>query len=224
MSLVKLNVLTAAMMLILISAVGCTDYKSQVAELQVQNNDLQITNENLRKDLSAAQTRENQLLAQLDSKDMDLASYSARLAAAEDKASAIPATPAAGDWEQGLTADKVTVGTDILFSAGRASLTANGKSALNKIVGDLKRNYSGLPIRVYGHTDSDPIKKTKKLWQDNLDLSSNRAMAVSRHLISKGIKADLIETIGMGQEHPIASNSSASGKSKNRRVEIIVMK
>jgi len=117
-----------------------------------------------------------------------------------------------------------TLGGDVLFSAGQATLTAAGKKALAAVVAELKAKHPGRLVRVYGHTDSDPIVKSRKLWQDNLDLSANRAMAVSRHLAAKGIKAGLIETVAMGSASPVASNSTKAGKARNRRVEIVVIK
>ena len=80
-------------------------------------------------------------------------------------------------WEEGKFGDLITLGSDILFSSGRATLTKNGQAALSRLVGDLNGNYAGFPVRVYGYTDSDPIRKSKKFWADNLDLSSNRSMA-----------------------------------------------
>lgn len=130
----------------------------------------------------------------------------------------VAAGSAKGEWEQGLVGDRVTLGTDILFAAGKADLTTAGKGALDKIASDLKSTYGSLPVRVYGYTDTDPIRKTKNLWQDNLDLSANRAMAVTRYLVSKGIDAKLIETVAMGEHHP------EGGKTQSRRVEIIVIK
>jgi chemotaxis protein MotB len=118
----------------------------------------------------------------------------------------------------------VTVGADILFSSGKADLTSGGRAALDKIVGDLKSHYAGMTVRVYGHTDTEPIRKSKKLWQDNLDLSANRAMAVARYLVSKGISAKNVEVVAMGENHPVADNATAAGKAKNRRVEIVVLK
>jgi flagellar motor protein MotB len=79
-------------------------------------------------------------------------------------------------------------------------------------------------VQVYGFTDNDPIVKTKKLWEDNLDLSANRAMMVTRELIRHGIAANRVETIAMGSTHPVASNSDKAGKAKNRRVEIVAIK
>ena len=62
--------------------------------------------------------------------------------------------------------------------------------------------------------------KTKAKWDDNLDLSANRAMAVTRYLTGKGLDSAMIETVGMGAAQPVASNSSKDGKARNRRVEI----
>ena len=59
--------------------------------------------------------------------------------------------------------------------------------------------------------------------QLNLKLSHLRAEAVKSLLIKNGIQANLISATGMGEELPIADNSSESGKAKNRRVEIIIL-
>ena len=127
-------------------------------------------------------------------------------------------------WDVGKFADKVSVGSDILFASGKATLTSKGKAALANIVADLKGSYAGLPVRVYGYTDSDPIKRTKNLWQDNLDLSANRAMAITRHIVSKGIKAESVETVAMGATRFVAKNDTSASKAENRRVEIVVIK
>jgi chemotaxis protein MotB len=81
-----------------------------------------------------------------------------------------------------------------------------------------------MTVRVMGYTDSDPIVKTKNLWKDNLDLSANRAMEVTRHLWSKGISAEHIETVAMGATHFMGPNTTKAGKAGNRRVEISVVK
>ncbi len=77
-----------------------------------------------------------------------------------------------------------------------------------------------MPVDIVGHTDSDPIKKSG--WKDNWQLSSERALAVLRYLNSKGMRADQIRAVAAGSAKPIASNSSSDGKSRNRRVEIVV--
>ncbi len=224
MSLAKFKVLSIVMLLLAVSVVGCgKKEKMELADLRAQYNDLSANNNDLRDQLAKAKASEAELMAQVDAKNLQIDSLGSQLRSSQDKL-ALQSQTTSGGWEVGLTADRVTVGTDILFSAGRASLTSKGKSALDAIVSDLKSSYSDMPVRVYGYTDSDPIKKTKNLWKDNLDLSANRAMAVTRYLTNKGINASSVETIAMGKELPIASNDSKAGKAKNRRVEIIVIK
>ena len=75
-------------------------------------------------------------------------------------------------------------------------------------------------IDVVGHTDSDPIQKSK--WKDNWELSSQRSLTVVRYLIDKGVNKEKIRAVGRGDSQPVASNTAADGKAKNRRVEIVV--
>ena len=131
---------------------------------------------------------------------------------------------AAPGWLRTSVGDRMTLGGHLLFATGSATLTAEGKNALSKVASDLKTHYAGRTIRVYGFTDNSPIVKTKNLWEDNLDLSANRAMAVVRYLWTHGVSKEKIETVAMGDTHPLASNGSAEGKKKNRRVEIFVIR
>lgn len=219
-----------AVLLVVVSsmAVGCADKeKKELAALRTSYDEVCRQNNDLRGQLSQCKAREADLLAQVDAKDQQLAAKEQELnnLRAKGPATAGPKTEGTAEgWEKGLTADRVTLGTDILFDAGKATLTAAGQRKLDEIGATLKSQYAGKIVRVYGYTDSDPIRKTKNLWQDNLDLSANRAMAVTRYLQGKGIKADLIETVAMGETHAVASNASSAGKTKNRRVEIIVLK
>ena len=73
---------------------------------------------------------------------------------------------------------------------------------------------------VVGHTDTEPIKKSS--WKDNLELSAQRALSVTRYLMDHGIPDKQVEASGCGSARPVASNSTADGKAKNRRVEIVV--
>lgn len=107
---------------------------------------------------------------------------------------------------------------DVLFASGQATLKDSSKATLDKIVAALRRDYAGKAIRVEGHTDSDKITRTRNLWTDNLDLSLNRAAAVSRYLIEKGISARQVTTSGFGEHLPRGND-----KARNRRVEIVVV-
>jgi chemotaxis protein MotB len=113
----------------------------------------------------------------------------------------------------------VTLPNTILFAAGKAVL--KGTSAeLNHIESVLESQHAGRQIDVLGHTDSTPIKLSG--WDDNWELSAQRALAVVRYLIKRGVPEKRIRAVACGAARPIASNATASGKAKNRRVEIVV--
>jgi len=116
----------------------------------------------------------------------------------------------------------VTLPNAILFDSGKASLKKTTISELDHIRTVLREKYPGKEIDVVGHTDTDPINKTKDLWKDNWELSAQRALSVTRYLIERGIDEKSIRAAGCGQTRPVASNATANGKAKNRRVEIVV--
>jgi outer membrane protein OmpA-like peptidoglycan-associated protein len=205
-----------------VGLIGCENGK--IKALQQEKALLQRRNTQISNELDVARAAQMQAERELLDKDAQLVEAEELLQVAEDRLAeadrGATGPTAGGDWVRTAIGDRITVGSDILFSAGRASLTKSGSAALSAIARDLTTTYAGKQVRVYGFTDSDPIKKTKNLWKDNLDLSANRAMAVARYLISRGVDAANIESVAMGASRPVASNSSSSGKAKNRRVEI----
>jgi chemotaxis protein MotB len=199
---------------------------AQIAALTDQNDRLKAQNNDYREQLAACQNENQAIQNELADKDAIISQKNQTIAELQGQLAEKPeqVTVVAEDWTATPFGDKIAVGSDVLFASGRAKLTRNGMAKLDKVIRDLKSNYAGLPVRVYGYTDSDPIKKTKKLWADNLDLSANRAMAVTRYLRKNGVDAERIETIAMGQTNPVASNSTRDGKARNRRVEIMAVK
>jgi len=114
----------------------------------------------------------------------------------------------------------VTLPNTILFTAGKATLKKSVSTELDHIRSVLQSKYGNKEVDVVGHTDSDPIKKSP--WKDNWELSAQRALSVVRYLVKKGIDDERIRAVGCGESQPVAANTSASGKAKNRRVEIVV--
>jgi chemotaxis protein MotB len=116
----------------------------------------------------------------------------------------------------------VTLPNAILFDSGKATLKKATSVELDHIYSVLrdKQIYAGKQVDVVGHTDTDPIKKSK--WKDNWELSAQRALSVLGYLVKRGISEEKIRAVGCGESRPIASNSTASGKARNRRVEIVV--
>jgi len=111
----------------------------------------------------------------------------------------------------------------ILFDSGLAKLKTKGEVALEKIAKHLM-SHSSASVRVDGHTDNDPIVKSKYLWESNHHLSAGRALSVLHYLVNKGhIEKNRIHIAGYGPNRPIASNKNKAGKMQNRRVEFLIL-
>ena len=111
----------------------------------------------------------------------------------------------------------------ILFDSGLAKLKTKGEVALEKIAKHLMSHPSS-SVRVDGHTDNDPIVKSKYLWESNHHLSAGRALSVLHYLVNKGhIEKNRIHIAGYGPNRPIASNKNKAGKMQNRRVEFLIL-
>ncbi|MEZ5992209.1 MAG: OmpA family protein [Planctomycetota bacterium] len=131
------------------------------------------------------------------------------------------------NWEYVQSGNAVGVRMDdsgVLFKSGSWDLTDNTKKKLaelaNIIAGKVKTDVN-MMVRVDGHTDSDPVKKLKsKGINDNIHLSTMRAMAVRDFLVSKGVPEDRIFVAGFGEFWPIAAGKANKDKQRNRRVEV----
>ena len=105
-----------------------------------------------------------------------------------------------------------------LFSPGEATLNGNAKGLLKKISDSLKANT--FPIVIEGHTDNIPIKTPQ--FPSNWELSATRAAVVARSLIANGLDPKLISAVGHADQKPIATNDTPEGRSKNRRVVLVI--
>jgi outer membrane protein OmpA-like peptidoglycan-associated protein len=105
--------------------------------------------------------------------------------------------------------------SDVLFDTGKYSLKPGAKEKLAKISGILL-GHPGLQLEVEGHTDSIGTDEF------NQRLSEQRADAVRSYLVAQGVPTDSVAARGFGKEQPVASNSTASGRQRNRRVELVV--
>jgi len=129
----------------------------------------------------------------------------------------------AGDFDriEGVSASQqggdivLDVAGSVLFASGRAELTTTAKRSLDRVASVINSKYRNNSIRVEGHTDSDPIRKSQ--YPSNQALSEARAASVASYLSSKGISRSQIDTIGFGSDRP------KSTKAASRRVEIIIM-
>ncbi len=112
----------------------------------------------------------------------------------------------------------------ILFPLGSATLTADGKNALEAVAADIETKPHG-QVFVRGHTDNVPVSRPetlKRFPHGNLQLSAERAVEVAVAL--QGMKSSVSDLVvmGFGESQPVTSNDSAENRQKNRRVEIFV--
>jgi len=132
-----------------------------------------------------------------------------------------------GFTKNGLTVEvkngKVYVSlTDkLLFPSGSIIIDERGKQALTQLAGVLKQQPE-INIAVEGHTDSQRINNLGQI-KDNWDLSVLRATSVVRFLTEEQkVESVRMTATGKGQYQPLAENTSAEGRSKNRRIEIVL--
>jgi chemotaxis protein MotB len=198
-----------------VSAIGC----SGGAELQGRIDEL---------------TREQEeLQRQKEQTESEMLSYKAKCEALERRASSRPApstapavTPVPVEPRgEGMDIRKrgndtvINLPSDVFFASGSATLNASGEKTMAKVADYIKKHHSGGLIRVEGHSDSDPIRKTKNKFHCNWELSFERAHAVVHYLTEKGhVDPHRVVCEAFAENQP----QSPSDKSKNRRVEIVL--
>jgi flagellar motor protein MotB len=112
--------------------------------------------------------------------------------------------------------------TGELFPAGDATVTLGGTSLLERI-GAVLQGFRYQSVEVAGHTDNTPLRNDpRKGFRDNNELSRSRAEHASQILVSGGLEADRVKAIGYADTKPIAANDTEKGRSKNRRMEIVI--
>lgn len=117
----------------------------------------------------------------------------------------------------------ISLSNKLLFQTASIDINSEGKKALQKLAALLKNNASGLDIWVEGHTDNMPVTGVELPFKDNWQLSALRASVVTKILVNNGVSPQSIVAAGHGEYLPISSNNTVEGKSKNRRIEIVLL-
>ena len=132
-------------------------------------------------------------------------------------------TSASGDEKlrQDFFLRKVEVGTKVVldhiyFETGKAILRPESEEALNQVLRFLENNPS-MRLEISGHTDNTGSLRI------NQKLSRDRASSVVNYLVGKGIPQEMLESKGYADTQPVAENNTTEGRTKNRRVEFIVL-
>jgi chemotaxis protein MotB len=109
---------------------------------------------------------------------------------------------------------------EVLFESGRAELKPEARALLDRIA-EIAASQPGV-VEVEGHTDDLPIRNER--FPSNWELSSARAGAAARHLVSRGVSPDRIKAVGYADTRPVAPNTGPESRAGNRRVEFIFVR
>ena len=116
----------------------------------------------------------------------------------------------------------LVLATGELFPTGDATVTLGGASLLER-VGVVLHGFRYQSIEVAGHTDNQPLRNDpRKGFRDNVELSRTRADHAIQVLISGGLEANRVKAVGYADSKPLATNDTEKGRSKNRRMEIVI--
>jgi len=200
-----------AMVVVALAASGCVSTSKYEKMETEKNQEIAALKEQL-----AASEKDKAALA--ESKRQSQAQYNAlvRKLSAEVKRGQVQVRR----YQHMLTVD---VADQIFFESGRADLKPSGKEILKKL-GDTLKSYDDKIIRVAGYTDNVPVAKSiQKTYPSNWELSVARATSVVRYLQQIGVPPERLIASGRGEYAPVASNDTAEGRQKNRRIEIMLI-
>jgi len=121
--------------------------------------------------------------------------------------------------------DKLTVNMveKILFDSGSAVIKKDGKKVLDRVA-DILKNLKNQQIKVEGHTDNVPIStRLADKFPTNWELATARATTVVRYLQERGVSPEFLGAEGYAEFRPVAPNDTDENKSRNRRIEIVLV-
>jgi len=204
--------------------VGCEadGAKQRLSLLQQENVELRQKAQQLAVDLDDAERSESSLQSEVRALTAEKAKLASDLANTQQPPLGSPLVSTGFEGIEGVNSSVLDSGEvvlevagDVLFSSGKVKLRSSALKSLDRVSNILKTRYAGRLIRIAGHTDTDPIRKSK--WGTNERLSAERALAVEEALAKKGVDKNMMYVAAFGAARP------KSSKKKSRRVEIVVL-
>jgi flagellar motor protein MotB len=121
-----------------------------------------------------------------------------------------------------LEQGRIGISGSLLFELGSARLQPEGRQLLKSLAPPLAAYLATRSelLMVSGFTDDRSVRDGSAPYADNLELSAQRAMTVTRALIDEGLPAASVFAAAFGPQQPVASNADAAGRARNRRVEM----
>lgn len=208
-------ILTALLLSTMAVGIGCSNKGPKSGDLVAENEELRARETQLQAALNDAEGRVSALTDERDRLNAELArSKTAAPAGSTFGDTGFEGVAGANTSRRGSDI-VVDVAGDVLFASGSVVLRTDAKRTLDSIAQVINSRYSGNEVRVAGHTDSDPIKKSQ--WKSNERLSAERALSVQEYLASKGVAKNRMYIAGYG------SAKSKGTKAASRRVEIVIL-
>jgi flagellar motor protein MotB len=121
-----------------------------------------------------------------------------------------------------LNNGRIGINGSVLFSLNSDQLQPEGRQVLKSLAAPLAAYLGGRDemLMVSGFTDDRPVRDGNRQFDDNWELSAQRALTVTRALIDEGVPAAIVFAAAFGPQQPVASNADEKGRAKNRRVEM----
>jgi len=221
-------IVTAAAAALLITAVGCTSpsvwelrYRAQVEEnqrLKKVGQDRALKIIDLDKEIHHLEGKLGAVTNALEVRDDSVSEQEKQKDALLSRLKAAIANTTAEVERRGPT---FVIITRFSFEPGRADLDVRARSDLRKIAVALAEGFSSATCLVAGHADASKIMKSD--YTSNWHLSGERARSVMEFLVDEGkVPAERIAYAGYGEHQPLATNLTAEGRERNRRVEIVI--
>lgn len=169
--------------------------QGNIAALKTQIADLEKQKQQV---AQSSRTLEDEMRSQLESKDVTISKLQGKLT--------------------------VNILDNVMFDSGEAVLKPDGEAVMKKIASILNE-HPQIMIQVVGHTDNVPIRPTTHThFASNWELSTARALAAVHFLTEQsGIDPRRVGATGYGEFRPVADNSTAEGRAKNRRIAITIL-
>lgn len=202
---------------------GCASNKTTgPSALELENQELRARLAQIDAALSEAQGRAGTLEGEVDRLEAERSDLQRRLNdAAKPVAAPQPQQQTGFEGIQGISVSGrsgelvLDIAADVLFASGSATLRNDAKATLNQVASVLNARYSSNEIRIAGHSDSDPIRRSS--WKTNERLSAERALVVEEYLASRSVNNNRMHIAAYGPAKPKGT------KAASRRVEIIIL-
>ncbi len=203
--------LTSLTLTLALTGCGPDAKQKKIDELTAENDGLKQDLEDRDRKINDGMVRDNDSKSTIDELNQQLA-----------KLRADGSKQVTDGWQKMPTFDMISVPGSVFFESGKAELTAGGRAKLAQLASDIRSRFDDRDIFVFGHTDDQPIKKSK--WKDNWELGAHRSLSVVRALRDLGISNEYLIQANCGEYRPKSANSNDKARLQNRRVEFYAVK